>query len=71
MTDKTNKTNALPPLYSTGEVAKMLGRSINGTLRIGETDPLFPMALKVGYRSYFVKSEIDAYISRIMAREDA
>ncbi|SEJ48655.1 transcriptional regulator, AlpA family [Azotobacter beijerinckii] len=73
-TPYNTKTQALPELMTMAEVAGIMRRTRSGVDKLRARDPNFPKPLKDGDNSrsriYFVRSEIEAYLSaRLEARE--
>lgn len=66
----------LPELLTMAELAAMLRRTRSGVDKLRARDPSFPKPLKDGInrrsRIYFVRSEVEAYLSsRLAARGEA
>ncbi|MFC2970996.1 transcriptional regulator [Azotobacter bryophylli] len=67
---------SLPELWTMAEVAQVMRRTRSGVDKLRARDPQFPKPLKDGddrrSRIYFVRQEIEAYLSaRLQAREAA
>lgn len=69
-------TSALPELWTMADVERVLRRTRSGVDKLRARDPQFPKPLKDGdkrgSRIYFVRQEVEAYLSaRLSAREEA
>lgn len=67
---------ALPELWTMADVGRVLRRTRSGVDKLRARDPQFPKPLKDGdkrgSRIYFVRQEVEAYLSaRLSAREEA
>lgn len=73
-TPYNTQAHSLPELWTMAEVAARLRRTRSGVDKLRARDPQFPKPLKDGgkrgSRIYFVRQEVEAYLSdRLQARE--